>query len=255
RRLAAARRSRRRGCAHRADPVELTGSWPRLSSRTSRTRRAGWRPTGPWSPLAPTPCSTIPLAERVAGERGRAIAAASPRLIRKGWTVITRTKLIDDLVQDTVRTGCGRVLNLAAGMDTRPYRLPLPPSLRWIEADLPGIVDEKERLLAGETPACELVRERVDLADAGARPAFLARAVGDAPETLVITEGLLGYLDAAVVAALARDLAAPPGRRLWILDLFSPGALRRIKNMRGHMAAPLLGFAPPEGVAFFEPLG
>jgi methyltransferase (TIGR00027 family) len=196
-----------------------------------------------------------PLAYRVAGERGRATAAAAPRLIRNGWSIVTRTKLIDDLVMATVRDGCDRVLNLAAGMDTRPFRLPLPASLRWIEADLPGIVDEKERLLAGEQPACALARERVDLADGAARAAFLGRTLGDGRETLVITEGLLGYLDAQVVAALARDLAAAAGRRWWILDLFSPGALRRIKGMRGHMAAPMLGFAPPEGVSFFESLG
>jgi methyltransferase (TIGR00027 family) len=196
-----------------------------------------------------------PLAYRVAGERGRAMAANAPRLIRRGWSIVTRTKLIDDLVMDTIRAGCDRVLNLAAGMDTRPYRLPLPASLQWIEADLPALVDEKERLLAGETPACALVRERVDLADGAARAAFLGRALGGGRETLVITEGLLGYLDAEVAAALGRDLAAVPGRRWWILDLFSPGALRRIRGMRGHMAAPLLGFAPPEGVAFFERLG
>src|SRR5215468_1053015 len=90
-----------------------------------------------------------PLADRMAGARGRAMAAGAPRLIRKGWSIITRTKLIDDLVLDTVRAGCDRVVNLAAGMDTRPYRLPLPASLQWIDADLPALLDEKERLLAG----------------------------------------------------------------------------------------------------------
>ena len=34
--------------------------------------------------------------------------------------------------------------NLAAGLDTRPYRMDLPPSLRWIEVDLPDILDYKE---------------------------------------------------------------------------------------------------------------
>src|SRR5207247_75824 len=106
-----------------------------------------------------------PLAARLAGERGRAIVAAAPRRLRSGWSIVARTKLIDDLVAASLAAGCDRVLNLAAGMDTRPYRLPLPPALTWVEADLPGIVEEKERLLAGETPACTLVREKVDLAD------------------------------------------------------------------------------------------
>ena len=78
-----------------------------------------------------------PLANRLAGDRGRAIAATAPRLTRNGWPSVTRTKLIDDLVAESVKSGCDRVLNLAAGFDTRPYRLELPTGLEWIEVDLP----------------------------------------------------------------------------------------------------------------------
>jgi methyltransferase (TIGR00027 family) len=196
-----------------------------------------------------------PLAERVAGERGRAIVAGSPRRLRSGWSIVSRTKLIDDLIAATVAAGCDRVVNLAAGMDTRPYRLSLPASLTWVEADLPALLDEKERVLAGERPACTLVREPVDLADAGARAAFLARAAGPSTRTLVLTEGLLGYLNDEVVSALAGDLAAQAAFRWWVLDLFSPGALRRLKRLPGHGAAPLLNFAPATGVGFFERFG
>jgi len=196
-----------------------------------------------------------PLAERLAGERGRAIVAAAPRKLRSGWSIVTRTKLIDDLVLAAVAGGCDRVVNLAAGMDTRPYRLTLPAALTWIEADLPEILEEKERLLAGETPSCTLVREKIDLSIAAARGEFLSRAVGGATRTLVITEGLLGYLDEAVARTLGSDLAAQPGIEAWILDLFSPGALTMIKRTRGHAAARMLNFAPADGVAFFERLG
>jgi methyltransferase (TIGR00027 family) len=195
-----------------------------------------------------------PLAARLAGERGRAIVAAAPRKLRSGWSIVARTKLIDDLVAACVAEGCARVVNLAAGLDTRPYRLPLPASLTWVEADLPGIIDEKERLLAGETPACALTRARVDLADPSARAAFLAGLAGDAP-TLVLSEGLVQYLEADVITALARDLAACAPVRWWILDLFSPGALAMIKRTRGHAAARMMSFAPGNGVAFFEAAG
>jgi methyltransferase (TIGR00027 family) len=198
---------------------------------------------------------TDPLAGRLAGDQGRAIVAASPRRMRSGWTVVTRTKLIDDLVIASVADGCDRVINLAAGMDTRPYRLPLPASLTWVEADLPAIIDEKERLLVGETPACTLTRECVDLSDAPAREAFLSRAVAPARSALVITEGLLMYLDEPVVRELAIALAAHAGIRWWVLDLFSPGTLEMLKKTRGHFAAPMFHFAPPDGVAFFERLG
>jgi methyltransferase (TIGR00027 family) len=198
-----------------------------------------------------------PFAARLAGARGEAIAAATPRAAVTGWSAVTRTKLIDDLVLDSIAQGCDRVLNLAAGFDTRPYRLALPPSLTWVEADLPALIDEKERVLAGEKPACTLVREPVDLADSAARAGFVARAVAGAARALVITEGLVVYLDDATVRALARDLAGAPGIRWWTLDLLSPGIRAMISNGMGgrHPARALVKFAPENGVAFFESLG
>lgn len=118
-----------------------------------------------------------PLADRVAGERGRAIAAHTPRLMLNGWNLVTRTKLIDDLILKTIADGCDRVVNMAAGMDTRPYRLDLPSEFPWIEADLPELVAEKNELLNGESPRCALTRTAVDLADPEVRGQFLDEAL------------------------------------------------------------------------------
>ena len=98
-----------------------------------------------WESARPDALFHDPFAQRLAGERGAAIAAAVPRTARSGWPMIARTKLIDDLVVANVRDGCDRVVNLAAGLDTRPYRLPLPPTLSWVEADLPAMIEEKTR--------------------------------------------------------------------------------------------------------------
>ncbi len=197
-----------------------------------------------------------PYADRLAGERGRAIAAAAPRQTRNGWPWVMRTKLIDDLILLSVAQGCDRVLNLAAGFDTRPYRLPLPSGLLWIEADLQQIVAEKERLLSTEKPVCELRRERVDLLVPSERSAFLSTAISGAARTLVLTEGLVVYLEDEIVRSLGRDLAAQPGIRWWILDLSSPAILHMMQKQMGDKLdnAPLK-FAPPNGVAFFEALG
>lgn len=70
------------------------------------------------------------------------------------------------------------MLNLATGFDTRPYRLDIPAATEWTEADLPEIIREKERLLAGETARCRLSRVAVDLADAPSRHAVLNGADG-----------------------------------------------------------------------------
>jgi methyltransferase (TIGR00027 family) len=195
-----------------------------------------------------------PLAARLAGERGPAIAEhASPH---SAWSLVTRTKVVDDLVVAAAAEGSERLLDLAAGFDTRPYRLPLPSEFAWVEADLPALIAEKETLLAGEKPHCRLERHAVDLSDPAARAHFLAASTAGARNVTILTEGLLMYLDDGVVAALARDfLACQPVRR-WILDFSSP---RIIAETSQHMNALLdnapFKFAPPNGVAFFEALG
>jgi len=209
-----------------------------------------------WESARPDALFRDPFAERLAGERGRAIAELVPRQARSGWPFVLRTKLIDDLLAVSLAEGCDRVLNLAAGFDTRPYRLALPSTLSWIEADLPALIEEKEALLAQEKPACSLARERVDLADPAARGAFLDRATAGARQATVITEGLLGYLEDEEARSLARYLLARPVIRWWILDQASPEILRLMaRGMGAQLSQAPLKFAPANGVAFFESLG
>jgi O-methyltransferase involved in polyketide biosynthesis len=126
----------------------------------------------------------------------------------------------------------------------------------WIEADLPAILRRRRRTLAGERPVCALERVSVDLADPIARSAFFDRVAAVQPRVLVITEGLVIYLDDPVVASLGRDLLARPGFRYWVLDIVSP---RVAEDMRRKMAVQLsrapFKFAPTNGVGFFEALG
>ena len=91
-----------------------------------------------------------PLAERLAGEHGRAIVARVPRTTRNGWWLVARTKIIDDAIAEAITDGCDRVLNLAAGLDTRPYRLDLPQDLTWVEADLPALLANQQKTLVGD---------------------------------------------------------------------------------------------------------
>jgi methyltransferase (TIGR00027 family) len=197
-----------------------------------------------------------PYAELLAGERGQAIATFMPRQARNGWPMIARTKLMDDLILATIAQGSDCVVNLAAGFDTRPYRLEVPSSLRWIEADLPALTDEKEQLLKEAQPRCQLRRIKVDLADSTARVAMFKEAVGPSRNVLVITEGLLVYLDEAQVRSLAMNLGAQGGIRWWILDLASPALLKMMeKSMGPQLANAPMKFGPANGVAFFEDLG
>ena len=150
-----------------------------------------------------------PLAERFAGARGLGIAAATPKAAATAWSMVTRTKLIDDMVLAAVAEGCDRVLNLAAGLDTVPIgwrcrrRSPGSRSICRGDRRKPGCSPPSSRL--------RLVRESVDLADTAARRALLARAVPEGSRTLVITEGLVVYLEEGDMTALARDFAGRSG--------------------------------------------
>jgi len=199
-----------------------------------------------------------PFAARLAGHQGAEIARKLRRSMgRIGWPIVVRTKAIDDLVVAAVAEGIDCVVNLAAGLDTRPYRLPVPETLRWVEADLAGILADKERLMHGETPNCRLAREAVDLSDAEARAAFLDRALDGSRHAIVVTEGLLVYLEEETVRGIARDLASRPQVQGWIVDLLSPAVLQMMRRrVNPHLVAEAsMRFAPDNGVSFFAPLG
>ena len=200
-----------------------------------------------------------PYARKLAGERGERIVASMRKGRAWAWPMIVRTAVLDELILRTVeRDRVDVVLNLAAGLDTRPYRLPLPPSLRWIEVDFPDVIAYKEAQLEGERPVCLLEHAGIDLTDVGRRHALFERVGASARTVLVVSEGLLIYLAPAQVAALAADLAAPASFRRWLVDLASPRLLKMMEKTWGRAVAagnaPFL-FAPAEGTRFFEPSG
>jgi len=199
-----------------------------------------------------------PLAARLAGDRGRKIVASLPKqAFVGGWTVAIRTRIIDDLIQAAIAEGVDAVLNLGAGLDTRPYRMELPRTLRWIEADYPHVIALKEARLAGETPRCRLERVGLDLGDAGARRSFLDEAAAQSSKILVLTEAVTPYLSEDAVSSLGADLRSHASIRYWVADYFSPASYeyrRRSGMSRAMKNAPFL-FEPKDYFAFFARIG
>jgi methyltransferase (TIGR00027 family) len=199
-----------------------------------------------------------PFARRLSGNRGEQIAQSIPFSEKSTWAWVMRTVLFDQFITEQIAAGADAVVNLAAGLDARPYRMALPANFRWFEVDLPPILDYKEEILAREKPRCMLERVRLDLANASARRELFARIGGQSKNALIITEGLIIYLEAEEVAALAEDLARQPSFQRWILDLSSPGLVRLLQKNMGQQLSTgraVLKFGPPEGPAFFEPHG
>jgi methyltransferase (TIGR00027 family) len=195
-----------------------------------------------------------PFAAKLAGERGKRISEAMPTSRVVAWTVALRTRIIDEFLQFAIDAGVDTILSLGAGLDARPYRMKLPPSLLWIEADYPQILEYKETQLRGDEPHCRLERVKIDLADRDARRQLFARINAQSKGILVLTEGVVPYLDNDEVASLADDLFATSQVRFWIVDYFSAEALeyRRRKGIARAMQNAPFKFAPGDWFDFFK---
>lgn len=199
-----------------------------------------------------------PYARRLAGERGEQIARSLVFSEKNAWSWFARTYLFDQFIARCLQEGCDLVVNLAAGLDARPYRLTLPATLKWVEVDLPDITDYKEEILGDEKPSCALERVRLDLADVNDRSKLFHRLAADSRKALIISEGLILYLTADQVGSLAKDLRSHEPFRYWLFDLASPALLRLLQKKMGKPledAAAPLKFAPAEGPEFFTRFG
>ena len=164
-----------------------------------------------------------PFAARLAGDRGMAIVRALDRLEIMCFGIAIRSRFLDQLVLDTVAgQGIATVLSVGAGLDTRPWRLELPAALRWVEVDFPAMLDYKDGVMGDIAPKCRRERLAADVNERRARECV--RGTGDCP-TLMITEGLLMYLPAATVDALAANTAVSH----WMLDVASTEMTRRVR--------------------------
>jgi methyltransferase (TIGR00027 family) len=192
------------------------------------------------------------LASLLCGDRGLKIARSIPRAAMVEWGMIVRTSAIDRLIYEALQSGIDTVLNLGAGLDTRPYRMKLPENLRWIEMDFPNIVELKNSKLVECKPVCKLERVGIDLLDRRSRETLLARYDATSKSTLVITEGVLSYFSVHDAATLAGDLAAIPSIRFWIQDFDNAGQRRLPRGWATKLkAAPFL-FKVKDWFEFFE---
>ncbi len=199
-----------------------------------------------------------PFAERLAGEHGFQIANDLQDGNKHEWAWVARTYLFDEFIAQAVKDGADQVINLAAGLDARPYRMELPATLQWVEVDFPEIVSYKEHILSSETPHCQLERYGLDLANIEERRKLFTKLNARAKRTAVASEGLLIYFTPEDVASLATDLSAQNGFQNWIVDLASPGQLKIMQRTTGKQlseAGAAFKFGPPEGANYFTPYG
>jgi methyltransferase (TIGR00027 family) len=147
-----------------------------------------------------------PFARDLAGERGFEVLRAMdpgggpPR----PPTIVVRTRFLDDNIARVLAGGVRQVVILAAGMDSRAYRLDWPVGTVVYEIDQPAVLAHKHDKLSGVAPRCERRAVAIDLAEDWPS-ALTAQGFERGARTLWLVEGLLPYLrDEHVPALFAR---------------------------------------------------
>ncbi len=160
-----------------------------------------------------------PLAATLAGEDALDALEAEAPQIRDNPFAVIRTRVFDEwLEQVTERTDLRQVVLVAAGMDSRAFRLRWPAGLTLWELDQPAVLDLKERLLTteGAVPRCERRQVAIDLERDDWSGLLRAAGFEVALPCVWLAEGFFEYPDSATVERLLRTMAAlaAPGSHL-----------------------------------------
>jgi methyltransferase (TIGR00027 family) len=159
----------------------------------------------------PDPLFTDPFAATLAGPEGVSLLERY-RGTGPGVPVIeVRTRFFDDAFARAVASGIRQVVVLAAGMDSRAFRLEWPAGTRLFEVDQPEMIAAKAARLGDAQPRCQRIAIPLSLANDWPA-ALLAHGFDRGARTVFLVEGLLQYLDEPAVTTLfarLEPLAAP----------------------------------------------
>ncbi|MEU2629916.1 class I SAM-dependent methyltransferase [Kitasatospora sp. NPDC007106] len=155
--------------------------------------------------------------------------AARRRRLAVSFSIVIRTRFLDDLLLEASAAGVRQVVLLGAGMDSRAFRTDWPEGTRLFEVDTAAPLDFKAAVLRRERAVarCERITVAVDLREDW--PGALAAAGHDpALPTVWIAEGLLIYLPEDAVELLLTRIGAlsAVGSRMG-LTLGSRGVVER----------------------------
>ncbi|OBK97038.1 SAM-dependent methyltransferase [Mycobacterium asiaticum] len=156
-----------------------------------------------------------------------------------------RTHFFDEFFADAAAAGIRQVVLLAAGLDSRAYRLDWPAGTTVYEIDLPKVLEYKAATLAGigAEPTADRRAVAVDLRHDWPRALRDAGFDVDRP-TAWLAEGLLPFLPAAAQESMfgSIDALSAPGSRVAVEVFGVDGekraeAQQRWEQLRSRRAA------------------
>ena len=200
-----------------------------------------------------------PYAEILAGKEGFALLQSALAESGEQPAIAIRTRFMDDKLGEALTVGIRQIVILAAGMDSRAYRLSFPEGTRIFELDRQEVLDYKHEKLHDAHPRCMRKTLAVDLQTDW--PSQLLHAgFNTSEQTLWLIEGLLMYLEQSQALALLKkfDNLAASGDVV-LFDILSATLLRaphmkkQLEFLKSIGAPWLFGIDEPE--AFMETLG
>jgi methyltransferase (TIGR00027 family) len=173
-----------------------------------------------------------------------AVSETDAVLVRSSVYVGVRSRFFDDYLADAFAAGLRQVVVLAAGLDTRAFRLEWPDGARLFEVDQPKVLEFKDEVLRGigARARCERHPVAADLREDWPAPLRGAGFDPGAP-TAWLAEGLLPYLPADAEAKLfghINTLSAAGGRVAVEHHFDQPGGFDAIRDATGIDLAALI---------------
>jgi methyltransferase (TIGR00027 family) len=199
-----------------------------------------------------------PWAEQLAGPEG--MGWVEQRGEDKIIPIVLRTRFFDDFLLHTSRQKrIQQVVLLAAGLDTRAFRLKWPEHTSLYELDQPAVLSHKEKILAGVSPTCNRRSIRIDLTVPW-EEALLASGFDPAQPSLWLLEGFLFYLPNPTIAQLLDQVTGMAAPESWMgFDICNNLVLtfpftKPWVEMQAALGAPWLG-TMEDPQAFLAKLG
>ena len=163
--------------------------------------------------------------------------------------IALRTRFFDDyLLRIADKDGVRQVVILAAGLDTRAFRLEWPAGMQVYELDQGAVLERKQKILdqAGAMPTCERHVIAADLA--GGWEALLATAgIDSAQPAIWLLEGFLFFLSPEdLTTLLVRVMKASSAGSYLAFDVINSATLtspltQPWVEMQAHAGAPWTG--------------
>lgn len=219
--------------AHEQWDIVNSVGWTALmvtAGRAVETNRADGLVRDPWAELFVTEAGTDPELPTRYDQRWPLPSGASAADDgQRYWDMLAayqgvRSRYFDTALTAAAEQGVDQVVLLAAGLDTRAFRLDWPAGTTVYEIDQAGVLDFKDRVLSehGAQPRCE--RHRVDADLREDWPSALSGAGFDPQRRSVwLVEGLLPFLPAQAEVDLFAtvDRLATPGSSIAV-EHFGP---------------------------------